>query len=52
LSGQLAAALVDAERPAGTHAVTWDAHAFPSGTYLAVFEAGGHRYVQKLLLLK
>ena len=52
LSGQIAATLVDAEYPAGAHAVTWNAQAFPSGTYLAVFEAGGQRFVQKLLLLK
>jgi hypothetical protein len=52
LSGQTAATLVDAEVPAGAHAVTWNAQAFPSGTYLAVYEAGGHRFVQKLLLLK
>jgi hypothetical protein len=52
LSGQLAATLANAEYPAGAHAMTWNAQAFSSGTYLAIFEAGGQRYVQKLLLLK
>jgi len=52
LAGQIAATLANADYPAGAHAVTWNAQAFSSGTYLAVFEAGGQRFVQKLLLLK
>jgi hypothetical protein len=52
VSGQLVTTLTDAEWSAGAHAITWNAALFSSGTYLAVFEAGGHRLVQKLLLLK
>lgn len=52
IAGQTVAELVSGVHPAGHHAVTWSAEDFPSGTYLAVFETPGHKFVQKMLLLK
>jgi hypothetical protein len=52
LNGQLVKTLVNDELTAGSHEVIWNADGQPSGTYLAVLEAGSQRFVQKLLLLK
>jgi len=50
--GREAATLISARRPAGTYSVTWNAAAFPSGTYIAVLDAGGAQTTLRLQLLK
>ncbi|RPH96543.1 T9SS C-terminal target domain-containing protein [candidate division KSB1 bacterium] len=52
VNGQRVATLVDNVQAAGFYHVMWNAAGQPSGMYLAVFESGGHRFVQKMLLLK
>ena len=57
LTGQLVRTLVDAEHPAGTYAVTWDArdtagHTVATGVYVCRLEARGHRATRKMLLVK
>jgi PKD repeat protein len=57
LAGQVVAQLVDAELPAGHHQVTWDGQdrsgrPVASGAYLYLLEAGAHRQVHKLMLLR
>jgi hypothetical protein len=50
--GREVAALVNARRSAGSYTLNWNAGALPSGTYLAVLDAGGARTTLRLLLLK
>ncbi|MBS1262566.1 MAG: Minor extracellular protease vpr [Calditrichaeota bacterium] len=50
--GRRVARLETRLRPAGEHAVTWDAGGFASGVYFAVLDAGDVRATRKLLLLK
>jgi len=57
LSGRLIRSLLDAELPAGTHAVTWDgrdgrAHPLASGRYFCVLRANGSHETRELLLIR
>jgi hypothetical protein len=51
-AGQEITTLVDAELPAGSHAVTWNANNLASGVYFCRLEAGTFTSVKKMLLLK
>jgi len=51
-AGREVAALVDGWRDAGSHEVTFDASALPSGIYFARLSADGMTQTQKLVLLK
>jgi hypothetical protein len=50
--GREVASLVDEDRPAGYHQVSFDGGRFSSGVYFYRMEAGGFASVKKLLLLK
>jgi hypothetical protein len=50
--GRRVAVLVDGMMPAGTHSVTFDASALPSGVYLLRLSAGSEVRLGKLTLLK
>jgi hypothetical protein len=50
--GQKVAKLVDEVRPAGKHAVVFDASRYASGLYLYRIEAGTYSRTMKMLLLK
>jgi serine protease AprX len=50
--GRRIATLVDANRPAGEHAATWDASQEASGVYFYQLRAGGVSETRKILLLK
>ncbi|MBS1262031.1 MAG: Bacillopeptidase F [Calditrichaeota bacterium] len=50
--GRQVATLETRQRPAGEHAVTWDAGGHASGVYFAVLAAGDFRAAKKLLLMK
>jgi len=55
--GQSVRNLVNGDRPAGRHSITWDGrdnagHAVPSGMYFYRIEAGGFVAAKKMLLLK
>ena len=50
--GQEVARLVDEPLGAGTHAATWDASGFPSGTYLYRLTAGVFSQTKAMILLK
>jgi formylglycine-generating enzyme required for sulfatase activity len=50
--GREVATLVDAEKPAGSHTVFWNAQNFPSGVYLCRIVAGDHMESNKMLLMK
>ena len=50
--GQEVARLVDREQSAGYHTVVWDASGMSSGVYLCRMEAGEHRIVRKMLLVR
>jgi len=57
LLGQRVAGIVDAQRPAGTHAVSWDGRddngrAMASGLYLYRLDNGRQVQVRRLLLLR
>ncbi len=57
LKGRLVRRLLDEERPAGRHEVTWDGRddggaGVASGTYLLTLRAGSHVARQKLTLLR
>jgi hypothetical protein len=57
LDGRLVRTLVDAERPAGQHVVTWqgrDRHGRPvaTGTYMSALRAGDFRQVRKMTLVR
>jgi endo-1,4-beta-xylanase len=44
--------LVNEEKPAGFHTVTWDARNVPSGVYMCRIVAGDHIATRKMLLVK
>jgi hypothetical protein len=50
--GQEVAMLVNAERAAGAHAVTWDASSVPSGMYVYQLRAESFVDSKKTMLLK
>ena len=50
--GREVAVLVDGDRPAGTHAASLDASAFPSGLYLVRLDASGEQIVRALTLAR
>ncbi|UCC78409.1 MAG: T9SS type A sorting domain-containing protein [Candidatus Zixiibacteriota bacterium] len=50
--GQKIAILCDKRKPAGKHAITWDAGVAPSGLYFARLGSGGDSRAIKMLLLK
>jgi hypothetical protein len=52
VSGQRVATLVDAQKPAGDHAVEFDASKLASGSYFYRIEAGEFSAVKKLLMIK
>jgi hypothetical protein len=52
LLGREVAVLVNEVKPAGYHAVSWNADTFPSGLYFSVLESGGERFIRKMLLVK
>lgn len=52
LRGRLVDVLVDDHMDAGRHAVTWDATHHASGMYMTVMQAGTHRAVHKMTLMK
>jgi len=52
ISGREVATLMDAQREAGTHNLTWDAGHLPSGVYFALIQVGDYSATQKLMLMK
>ena len=52
VTGREVATLVNRIMSGGSFSATWNADDLPTGMYLAVMEAGKHRFVQKMLLLK
>lgn len=52
VSGQLVESLVDGERLAGQHAVSWNAQNLPSSIYLVRLYAGGQIATRKMALVK
>lgn len=52
LLGRKVATLVDGEKPAGLHVVTWNATGLPSGVYFLQMRSGGFVETRKLLLAK
>lgn len=52
LLGRHVTTLAEAEFPAGSMEVVWDARGRATGTYLARLEAGGHSSVRKLVLVR
>lgn len=50
--GRPVATLVDEVKPAGSHAVTWNASGFASGIYFCRLEAGRFTETKKLVLLR
>ena len=51
-AGRLETELVNGQRDAGMHQVTWDASGLPSGLYFCRIEAGNFRDVIKMMLVK
>jgi hypothetical protein len=52
LLGQKVMTLVSERQVAGTYRVYWDAGGFPSGEYYYRIEAGAHRQVRKMVLIR
>lgn len=52
VSGREIATLVDANRAAGEHVLTWNASAQASGVYFAMLQTGDAQHVTKLVLMK
>ncbi len=52
LLGREVDVLLDSRLEAGTGIITWNAEAYPSGTYFAILQTDHGRFAQKLLLLK
>jgi len=50
--GQLVSILADGEMSQGTHSIEWNGDRFSSGLYFCVLQAGGHKSVTKMELLK
>jgi hypothetical protein len=52
LLGREVAVLVDAERPAGSYNVAWEARGVSSGVYFCTMQAGSFRTTRTMLLMK
>ncbi len=52
IMGQVVTTLVEGTQSAGSHDITWNAAAMPSGTYFVRMETADHMLTQKLLLIK
>lgn len=52
VQGREIARLVDTQQAAGQYTATWDAIALPSGFYFYCLEAGSHKEIKRMLLLK
>ncbi len=52
LLGREAVTLLNERMSAGSHTVTWDAGALPSGVYLCQMGAEGFQETRKVVLLK
>jgi hypothetical protein len=50
--GREVTVLVDEEREAGSHAVSWEASSLPAGTYLYRIEAGAYTEAKPLVLVR
>ena len=50
--GRQVALLVNEEKPAGAHTITWNAQHYPSGIYVYRIVAGDHVDSKKMLLMK
>lgn len=50
--GQQVATLVNEQRPAGSHSVTFDAARLSSGTYFIRMQAAGNVFTNKMMLIK
>jgi hypothetical protein len=52
LLGERVALLLDEERPAGEHAISFDARSLPSGTYLYRMTTEGRSLSRRMLLVR
>jgi len=52
ITGRMITTLADERFTAGSHSLTFDGTALPSGVYLARLNTGNHQETQKLILLK
>jgi hypothetical protein len=52
ITGRVAATLVNAKLPAGTHTATWNAGKSPSGIYFTKLESDGFSSVKRMMLVK
>jgi|GEM_PF-2979178 len=52
ITGSLVAELARGTLPAGSHTVSWEGSRYGNGIYLCVLEAGNHRDIRKITLLK
>ena len=52
LLGREVATVLDAIRPAGTHRLTFDAHALPSGIYLYTMTTAEQTFTQQMVLVR
>jgi len=52
IQGRRVATLVDAEQPAGSHAITWDASDYSSGIYFYKLTAGEFTETKRMMLVK
>jgi hypothetical protein len=50
--GRRVVTLLDEERPAGIHTISYNALNQASGVYFSVFQIGDRRYVEKMMLIK
>ncbi|MFH1197460.1 MAG: T9SS type A sorting domain-containing protein [bacterium] len=50
--GREVATLVEAEKPAGTYSITWNAESLPSGVYFYKLTSGNFTDVKKMILLR
>jgi len=44
--------LINSEKEAGSHTITWNAESYPTGVYIVKMEALGFKATGKLLLVK
>lgn len=52
LLGRQVSLLIDQNQPAGTHRISWDASALPSGLYIYHLEAGNVTQTRSMMLVK
>lgn len=52
ISGRMVSSLVDSRQQAGIHTVSWDAKNSSAGVYFIKMGAGGHTFMQKVVLVK